>query len=395
MTDGPDPGATAEAAMAAGRFAEAAALFAAAAEAEPWIALWGERRLDALLAAGDAAGALALARDAVAARPDRAAARRALARVLDVTGDAEAAIAEWREAWTLDPDPAHALGLARASARAGDHRAAIAVLRDAARRTPDDPDLPAAEAEAWLALGEGAAADAALDRAAATAPDDPRLADLRAARAALDGDRLTTAFVRSLFDGYADRFDADLTGRLAYAAPEILARSIAAVDGPPRGDRDTIDLGCGTGLSGVALRPFARHLAGVDLSPRMVDRARARGVYDRLEVGDLVAALAATPGRWDLAVAADVLVYVGPLEPTMAAVAAALRLGGLFAFTVERGPDDGVELGPARRYRHGAAHLRAVAAAAGLSVVSMEPCVPRHDRGAPVDGLVAVLRLSP
>jgi predicted TPR repeat methyltransferase len=174
----------------------------------------------------------------------------------------------------------------------------------------------------------------------------------------------------------------------------MIAAAVTAIVGPPRGDRDVIDLGCGTGLSGVALRPFARHLAGVDLSPRMVARAGTRGLYDRLDVGDLADALAASEGRWDLCVAADVLVYVGALDATMAAVAKALRPSGLFAFTVERGQGADVELGPARRFRHGEAHVRRTADAAGLAVVSLEPCVPRLDRGDPVDGLVAVLRLS-
>ena len=395
MSADPDPGTAGEAAAAAGRFAEAAGLFAAAEAAEPWIALWRERRLEAMAAAGAVREALDLARADVVARPDRATARRVLARMLDAAGAVGEAVAQWREALSLDPDPVHALGLADACARAGDHREAIAVLRSAARRTPDDPAPPMAEAEAWIALGEGEKADAALARAAALAPGHPGLDALRSARADLDAGRLTGAFVRGLFDGYADRFDADLTGRLGYAAPAILARALAEAGGLPRGDRDVIDLGCGTGLSGAALRPFARRLAGVDLSPRMVERARDRGIYDRLDVGDLVEALAATPRSWDLAVAADVLVYVGPLEATAAAVATALRPGGLFAFTVERGPDADVELGPVRRYRHGEGYLRRIAADAGLDVVSTAPCVPRLDRGAPVDGLAAVFRLSP
>jgi len=389
-----DFGALGEAAMAEGRFAEAARLFTAAIEAEPWIAAWTERRIDALLAAGDAPLALDLAAGAVAARPDGAAAHRCLARALDAAGRIDEAVAAWREAWSLDADPVAAVGYAEACARAGDHTLAITTLRAAARRHRDVADLPAAEAAAWLALGEGEKVRAAIDRLATLDPAHPRLAALTAAHAALSGDRLTAAFVRGLFDGYADRFDDDLMGRLAYAAPAMIAEAVAAVVGPPQGDRDVIDLGCGTGLSGVALRPFARHLAGVDLSPRMLARASARGLYDRLDVGDLADALAASEGRWDLCVAADVLVYVGALDATMVAVAKALRPSGLFAFTVERGLDADVELGPARRFRHGEAHVRQTASAAGLAVVSLEPCVPRLDRGDPVDGLVAVLRVS-
>src|SRR5207248_233908 len=75
---------------------------------------------------------------------------------------------------------------------------------------------------------------------------------------------------------------------------------------------DVLDLGCGTGLCGALLRRWARTLVGVDLSPGMLEKARERGCYDRLEQGDLVAVMRTMPARsFDLIVATDVLIYIG------------------------------------------------------------------------------------
>lgn len=206
-------------------------------------------------------------------------------------------------------------------------------------------------------------------------------------------DATSENFSGTLFDGYADRFDSHLTQALHYNAPELIKATLAQFcENAGRAFRfETVfDLGCGTGLMGVELRPLCGHLAGVDLSPRMVDKARGRGLYDALAVGDIVDAMA-TAGGWDLLVAADVLVYMGDLAPVFAAAAGALAPGGRFAATVERLDGDGFALGPERRYAHAEAHVRAAAAAAGLSVRLLEPCSPRRERQAPVSGLVFVL----
>ena len=108
----------------------------------------------------------------------------------------------------------------------------------------------------------------------------------RARRAAA----LPQAYVARLFDDYAPRFDAHLTKNLGYRAPALIADALSAV-APGRRFASALDLGCGTGLMGEALRGRVDHLTGVDLSAAMIAKARERGVYDGLIVGDAAALL--------------------------------------------------------------------------------------------------------
>jgi predicted TPR repeat methyltransferase len=165
--------------------------------------------------------------------------------------------------------------------------------------------------------------------------------------------------------------------------------------GPGRGDLDVLDAGCGTGLCGPLLRPYAQRLVGVDLSPAMLQRAELRACYDSLAPADLPAYLEEALQQFDLIAAADVLCYFGDLSPVLTAVGTALRPGGHFAFTVEHLQEDeaaGLRLNRHGRYSHTAGHVAAAAGAAGLSVVRSDGAVLRMEAGEPVAGLVVLLR---
>lgn len=204
-----------------------------------------------------------------------------------------------------------------------------------------------------------------------------------------------TAYVESLFDDYAGRFETELVVGLGYEAPARLAELIAAELEAQRVEQVglALDLGCGTGLMGERLRRSASFIEGVDLSGEMIDVAAKKGIYDRLVKGELTAHLAAHPGGIDLISAADVLNYCGALPPVLAAVEARLAPGGLFAFTLERhdGPE-ALVLQPSLRYRHGAAAARAACIEAGFELVVFEAAVLRRDRGEPVMGMMALVR---
>jgi predicted TPR repeat methyltransferase len=157
-----------------------------------------------------------------------------------------------------------------------------------------------------------------------------------------------------------------------------------------------IDLGCGTGLCGPIFRDVATRLVGVDISLRMIERARDLGVYDELRVEDLRTTLRTAGPVFDLAVAADVLVYFGDLAELFVACGAALPEGGRFAFTTEStDAETDFALMPGGRFAHGRRYIEAVAAEAGFCVERYSTAVLRLENGQPINSHVYVVRRGP
>jgi predicted TPR repeat methyltransferase len=295
-------------------------------------------------------------------------------------------IADRRYQWALDY-------LAR-----GDRAGAAELLEQALEAAPGF-------AGAWFELGaireaqgERERAIAAFEAAGRADPQDYHGARLRLAR--LGVGEATPAMmqrhVRRLFDDHATGFDQRLLQRLDYRGPQLLLEAVtAAARSAPGRTRFAamLDLGCGTGLAGAAFRTKVDRLTGIDLSAAMIAEARRKGLYDRLETGELLEfldAAAAARARYDLVVAADVLVYVQDLASVAVAVRRVLAAGGLFAFTVETHAGDGVLLRESLRYAHGAANVRAAIAGAGLKLIDLAEVATRAERGEPVAGLLGL-----
>jgi predicted TPR repeat methyltransferase len=200
--------------------------------------------------------------------------------------------------------------------------------------------------------------------------------------------RAADAMIRTTFDGFAASFDTVLA-KLDYQTPARLCELLAAQLPAAAGDLAVLDIGCGTGLCGPLLRPRARELTGVDLSPGMLDKARERGVYDALTEAELVAYLREHPTAFDLIVCADTLCYFGPLDEVFAAARAALQPGGRFAFSVERAADDDTgdfRLHPHGRYAHRPVYVETALGAAGLALLERRDAALRRELGKPVAG---------
>jgi predicted TPR repeat methyltransferase len=280
---------------------------------------------------------------------------------------------------------------AKAAAKERDWSAAAELYEQTVERAPH-------WAAAWFALAEAQEKLGDLDAAArafhGTLAADPADVQGAAARLALIGrgdipDRLPPAYVARLFDDYAWRFDKHLIKNLGYRAPALIIDALSAVV-PGHHFASALDLGCGTGLMGEALRGRVDHLVGVDLSAAMIAKARKRGVYDELIIGDAVAPMRERPGIFDLIVAADALVYIGDLAPLFAAVAWALAAEGLFAFSVEKCEGDGFKLEPTMRLAHSRSYIETTARKVGLRPRLIQSASTRREAGADAPGLICV-----
>ncbi|MFN7781265.1 MAG: tetratricopeptide repeat protein [Lysobacterales bacterium] len=312
-------------------------------------------------------------------------------------------------------------GLATVNAAVGNHDLALECRARALALQPADPELRlehaiaqllhdqaeaavrsiealiadgAADAQAWawlgraqLKRGEREAARGAFLEAQQRDPEDQVVAHFLAALTGELPGEVESDYIRRLFDDFAGHFEQTLVGKLGYATPARLAAFIREQAGDDFAS--VLDLGCGTGLMAVELAAEGRVIDGVDLSTRMLDIARDKGLYRALYAAEVLEFLHASSERWDLIVAADVFVYIAELASVCAAAFERLPPGGVFAFSIERSASDATEL-PADtgRYRHAPQALRAQLAACGFIDIAERQVEIRLEKGEPVAGVL-------
>lgn len=298
------------------------------------------------------------------------------------------ALDAFREAARLDPGNAKAFNnIGSALEQLGRRRDAEGAFRQALLL---DPKLT----QPYVNLGHlleqrGARREAAAiySQALDNGLDRQMFEQYRAVAQGVDTDASPQSWVRATFDNFAPAFDRQLRS-LGYRVPEDLAEMLLPV--LPR-RVDILDLGCGTGLCGLAFASRKGRLVGVDLSEKMLQQARARGVYDEIvvaEVADFASRCASS--SFDLVIAADVFVYFGSLDAIFSQVARLLRPGGTFAFSTEEANERDFVLRSTGRYAHAEAYVRRLAASA-FSVERADATVVRKEADHPVAGRLYIL----
>jgi predicted TPR repeat methyltransferase len=337
--------------------------------------------------------AIAAYQRAIALDPDHANAHNNLGVVMRAKGQEVEAEAAYRAAIRIDPehsDAYHNLGVLL-NGQKRSHEAALCFSKVITLQ-PRDPEARRLLAIAYYTLGEVDKAVGVFEEWLEEEPDSPIARHMLAACSGRDvPSRASDAFVEETFDSFAATFDSKLA-QLSYRAPELVAQMLAESEAEASKSLDVVDAGCGTGLCGPLIAPYARRLVGVDLSGPMLAQARARNVYDELVKGELTAYLGDFTGAFDAIVSADTLVYFGQLEDVAEASANALRPGGRLIFTVEElvgdaSADAGYAISPTGRYRHTRRYLERVLADADLGS-EIVPAELRLEAGDPVAGFV-------
>ncbi|MBO6508539.1 MAG: methyltransferase [Roseibium sp.] len=252
--------------------------------------------------------------------------------------------------------------------------------------------------------GKLKAAEAAFREVLSLDPEDSGGASIRLAAIGADEspEKMPDAYVATLFDQHADVFDEILVDELGYCVPLLLRDLITRLQVGPF-DR-LLDLGCGTGLTGMALADCTGHRTGVDLSERIVELAYDRQVYDDLYVGEAVEFLKefeeddGERPSWDLIAATDVFPYLGAVEPFLTAAVARLTPKGYLAFSTETLGEALLKgkpymVGPKNRFAQAESYIRSALATFGFDILAMDPITVRLEEGEPVPGHLVLARL--
>jgi predicted TPR repeat methyltransferase len=297
---------------------------------------------------------------AIALKPDYVEAHSNLGTVLQKLGKLGEAEASYRQAIALKPDYAEAysnLGnslqeLGRLDEAETSYTQAIALKPDYALAHKNLGNM-------LKALGRVEEAEASYTQAIALKPD---YVEVKHMLAALSGETTPTApldYVERLFDNYAANFEISLIDSLEYKIPTIIAEMILE-----NSESDSLgsimDLGCGTGLLGVEIKPFCEHLQGIDLSEKMLDEAKKKNIYDELIKGDILAYLSNESLNFDYFVLTDVFIYMGDLSDVFRLIKSRNKPGGKLAFSTEYYDGDGFFLEKSGRYSHSKTYIESL-----------------------------------
>jgi len=347
---------------------------------------------------GDTDSALKCIYRCLAQAPGNGPAWNTLGSLLVAAGRAAEAKDAYRKVTEVSPSMAEGwYNLGICLRNESDFDGAVDTLRTALARDPDY--FRAHEALAMLLYELGRTDDAA-EIYAQWSLRDPSNAKARHMAAATSNrnvpDRASDEYIESLFDSSAAGFDVNLE-KLAYRAPALVAAALARCvkDAP---SLTVLDGGCGTGLCGPLIRAQCNRLVGVDLSGKMIEQARARGVYDELVTAELCAFMRTRPSEFDAVLCVDTLVYFGALDEPLRAAHGSLRASAILIFTLEGlAAEDGAghRLEAHGRYTHTESYVRAALLSAGFAPQSLTRETLRQERLQDVPGYLVVARRQP
>jgi predicted TPR repeat methyltransferase len=375
-----------------GQNGEALALIERSLMLEPDRADWHSNLGNILKGLGRLDEAAAAYERAIALEPDHANAQSNLGVLLRALGKPEDAEAAYRTAIRLDPNHIDAhTNLGVLLNGQGRTEEAVACFCRVITLRPKHPDARRLLALAHCTVGEVEKAVQIYEEWLAEEPENPVAMHMLAACSGREvPTRASDGFVEYIFDNFAASFDSKLA-RLSYRAPALVAAMVEASERPAAKSLNVLDAGCGTGLCGPLLAPFARRLTGVDLSAGMLAQARERNVYDELAKSELTAYLNEHSEAFDLIVSADTLVYFGALDDVVVAATRALRPGGSLVFTLEAAEGDRATntytLQTHGRYAHSRAYVERLLSADKLKS-EINDAELRLEAGTPVRGLV-------
>ena len=312
------------------------------------------------------------------------------AQAFHAIGRLEDAITSYRLGLAISPDNVPGLiNLAKTLKEQGRSLAAARFLQQAGNIEPNNPEIWYELANVLQIMGRNEDAINCYQEVLRLRPEDAAAGHLLAALRGEDERKVPAEYVRNLFDNYAPRFEQSLVGKLGYDIPAKIGQILRKFD---RCYDRALDLGAGTGLMGGAIKDIAKEISGVDISENMVKIARTKNIYKNLECADINEFININNNKYDLIIAADVLVYIGELSNLFASIKKIITDNGIFIFSIELSASKELELRPHGRYGHSFEYIENLGEKHGLKVLIREETPIRLEEGNPIPGQIIGLQ---
>lgn len=286
----------------------------------------------------------------------------------------------------------------------GEFEDAIISFQKILAQNPEHVDAISNIGIAYLKAGNLEKAEMHFEKVLEKMPDHPEIRYLYSAMTQKEmPDKPPKEYIQHLFDQYARSYEKHVVDTLHYHTPELLYYLLKN-HLPELSDQNKnqhshlkwniLDLGCGTGLSGLAFCHLAKNLTGVDLSEKMLSVAKQKNIYNYLILDDIVDFLAENTTVFDLILASDTFNYLGDLDKLLALCKSALKNKAYLIFSLELLENNSKNwiLEPHGRYLHSKEYIQKIALEQGFSIIAIENAALREQNHSPVNGYLCLLQ---
>ena len=331
---------------------------------------------------------------AITTQPDYAEAHNNLGLAFYELDQVDAAVESYKKALAIKPDYAEVnYNLGNALNDLGQLDDAIKSYENALAIKPDYAEAHNNLGNVFKDLGQLDDAIKSYERALAIKPDYLVPQHMINALTGNTSTEPPKEYVKKLFDDYAEGLDDSLIKQLGYKLPFLMKELILKLDPLRNKFEKVIDLGCGTGLTGIELRDISNNLTGIDISSNMVAKTRELDVYDHLIEGDVVDILSSSKEKYDLSIALDVFIYIGELTKMFKTVRQCCYKNALFIFSIEAQEEDGYSLLKSARYSHSESYILKTASVAFKVIYSQEVNLRKEKEGW-IKGKIFIMQAS-
>jgi predicted TPR repeat methyltransferase len=191
------------------------------------------------------------------------------------------------------------------------------------------------------------------------------------------------SYVKELFDDYAHFYETHMHNNLNYKLPSFL-KDYLKKHYTKKELNLVLEIGCGTGLCAEAIFPYAKKLDGIDVSEKMIEKAKLKGLYDELSIEDCLVFLNKTTTNYNLMLAMDVTPYLADFESVLKAAYHRLSIQGELIFTIECADTDNRKLQANGRFCYLPNFVEEICQNLKLKLLSATDFIARNEHEIPV-----------